>query len=236
MKQLFLKQFIFLFISLLLTTFNGTAQQYKEKKFFTVYVKEEEYYVTAEVLSEAKTIGHPDVNKEYYWYKSNNILSTKGGYDGKLLHGKYSSSYPNNNLREKGKYKMGLKEGEWIKWYDNGKIAEVSNWKHGAKYGRFQTFNVKQELTQTSHYNNDKLNGEVVTYDSGKVISKKKYKNGVEIIPKEKIVKKKDEKPAVKNPESEKAKQATSPQDSTLNNSPAKKVDGNKKAPDKKKK
>ncbi len=72
-----------------------------------MHINENDYSIVAEVLAKEKSIPS-SADKEYYWYKSNSIMSTKGGYDGKLLHGQYSSFYLNSNLKEKGKYHMGL--------------------------------------------------------------------------------------------------------------------------------
>src|SRR5687767_7067543 len=140
--------FFFLFV---ITAFNGAAQNFNDKKNYTVYVNQSDYSVVAEVLAKPK-LPQSDASKEYYWYKGNNIMSTRGGYEGKLLHGKFSSFYLNNNLKEKGKYNMGLKEGEWKKWHPNGTIAEIVNWKNGFKHGKYQAFNAKQELTVSTHY------------------------------------------------------------------------------------
>jgi hypothetical protein len=141
------------------------------------------------VLAKSGALKHPDLHKTYYWYSSNKILSTVGSCEGKLLHGQYTSSYLNNNLREKGRYKMGLKQGKWLKWYENGFIQETSEWKKGDKHGTFQNFNANGELISVSDYCNDKLNGETIIYESGKIVTRKNYKNGVEILPEKNLPK-----------------------------------------------
>lgn len=126
------------------------------------------------------------VNNEltYHWYKSDRILQTKGGYDGKLLHGVYAEFYLNNNLKEKGVYKKGLKNGEWKTWYENGQLKEVSRYCHGLNHGKFQVYNEKGELTLLANYKKGKLHGEMVSYESGKILAKHKYKKGNEVFPK----------------------------------------------------
>src|SRR4051812_435661 len=55
----------------------------------------------------------PRTDRSYYWYGSNAVHITQGGYSGKLLHGKYQEYYPDKSLREQGEFQKGLKEGTW---------------------------------------------------------------------------------------------------------------------------
>lgn len=126
------------------------------------------------------------VNNEltYSWYKSNQVLQTKGGYDGKLLHGAYTEFYLNNNLKEKGLYKKGLKNGEWKSWHENGQLREIARFCNGLNHGKFLKYNENGELTLEANYKKGKLHGQVVSYENGKILAKHKYKRGNEILPK----------------------------------------------------
>src|ERR1043165_6820074 len=68
---------------------------------FNVTVNFEDYTVKTQMLKDPKKV---TIDNEliYLWYNSNKIMETRGGYDGKLLHGYYKSFYPNNQLRESG--------------------------------------------------------------------------------------------------------------------------------------
>lgn len=148
-----------------------------------VYVNELDQSVKATVLSSKNFKINPDKNKTYFWYSNNQIIQTNGGVDGKLLDGEYSSFYLNNNLKQKGKLKKGLRVGEWRSWYENGKLKEITEWNKGVKDGNYEAFNEKGDKIFSACYSNDKLNGKEIKYNSGKIISLKKYKNGIEIIP-----------------------------------------------------
>lgn len=182
----------------------------RPKKTFTVNIAKKDTTIKADVLSDNSKI-KPDENLTYNWFASNKILETKGGYDGHLLHGSYTSFYGNNNLRQKGKFKKGLKEGKWIAWFINGKINEITHWKHGMKNGKYSMYNGEGKIMVETKFRKDKLNGTMTSYQDEKILSKRKYKNGLEIILKEKLPKVKNgkqpkEKSSAKTPLKEKIK------------------------------
>src|SRR5437868_4522997 len=117
---------LFMALNLFLFSSGMFAQNpQRPKKTFTVNISRRDTTIKVDVLAE-KSSTKPDENRTYNWFSSNQILETKGGYDGHLLHGSYSSFYGNNNLRQKGKFRKGLKEGKWISWYADGRINEVA--------------------------------------------------------------------------------------------------------------
>jgi hypothetical protein len=67
----------------------------------------------------------------YYWYSSNGIHVSQGGYSGKLLNGIYNEFYPNKNLKEQGNFKKGLKDGTWKDWNEDGTLIQVCDWRNG---------------------------------------------------------------------------------------------------------
>jgi len=165
---------------LLLFTNNVNAQV-QPQKTATVYLNYPDYSVKMNVLNISKKLeakGH----LTYYWYSSNRIMETQGGYDGKVLDGSYTSFYLSNNLKEKGTFKNGLKNGEWTTWFENGKIHEITSWKRGLKNGVTKTFNNNGELIKETGFKYNQLNGCMVNYDHGKVIDKKIFKKGVEVL------------------------------------------------------
>jgi len=72
-------------------------------------------------------------NLHYFWYGSNAIHETQGGYSGRLLNGLYSAFYLNKNLKEQGNYKKGLKNGVWKSWGGDGSLLSTTTWKHGVE-------------------------------------------------------------------------------------------------------
>lgn len=182
--------------------FNSFSQKYIEPdqlKQFNITVNYDDYTVKTQMLSQNKIIG---VNNDlvYMWYSSQKIIETKGGYEGKLIHGKYTSFYLSNQLKEQGQIKYGLKTKEWKYWYSDGKLREVINWKNGKKNGKYFLYNDYGQLMAKSNFKDDKLNGKFYTYgQNGAIAEKKKYKNGVEIIPEVKVKK-------IKQPKGQKVK------------------------------
>lgn len=160
------------------------SAQMKQKESYTVYVNYPDYTIKTDISSKVKRI---NVREEltYYWYASNKIMETTGGYDGKILNGSYTSFYVTGNLKEKGTFRNGIKNGEWITWYETGKMKEINAWRRGIKSSTSKSFDINGDLISDAKYKNGKLNGYQTTYISGKVITKRKYKNGVEVIKKE---------------------------------------------------
>lgn len=74
------------YLLLLLLCSNVVFGQMKPKETYTIYVNYPDYSIKATVSNTVKKI---DVKESllYYWYSSNKILETKGGYEGKILDG-----------------------------------------------------------------------------------------------------------------------------------------------------
>jgi hypothetical protein len=175
----------------LLICMNSTFAQLKQKDSYVVYINYPDYTVKTTVSNSTKRL---DVKESltYYWYASNKIIQTKGDYDGKIIDGPYTSFYLSNNLKEKGNFKNGLKDGKWISWYENGKINEIMNWKKGAKSGEYKKFDSDEFLRVSAHYKNDQLNGKKTTYSNGKIAEETNYKQGTEVVKRQKKEVKKD--------------------------------------------
>lgn len=166
----------------------------RPKKTYTIYISKRDTTIKADVLSE-KSDFKAGTGFTYYWYAANSIMETRGGYDGLLLHGYFNSFYGNNNLRQKGKFEKGLKQGKWITWFSNGKINEVVHWKGGKKHGRYMMYDGEGKLMVEARFKEDKLHGTMISYQDGKILSKREYKNGQEVIKPEKLPKPPKSKP-----------------------------------------
>jgi hypothetical protein len=119
-------------------------------------------------------------NSTYYtWVAGGRIHVTKGGYDGRLLHGPYAMfTYPEKNLVQKGSFHNGAKSGLWTTWYPNGEVKENMHWKAGKRNGSFEEFNDNGFRSRQGRYRNNELNGLVRVYvskDSAQVV---RMKNG----------------------------------------------------------
>lgn len=177
-----MRKVLLLFICTLQITLCLSQNISRKKDCYIVNVNGVNCFIRAEVMNEPISIA-PKENVYYSWYSSNKIMETKGGYDGKLLNGAFTSFYYNNNLKEKGTFYKGLKEGKWIEWFENGIIREISHWKKGLKHGSLKTYNETGQIIYEAFLKNNLLNGMERRYESSKVISEKKYTNGVEYIP-----------------------------------------------------
>lgn len=136
------------------SSFGQNIKSYDKVEMQTLYINAKDSVVRFQVLSDSKKAKYLPAYT-YWWYKSNTILRTTGGADGRLLNGEYVCFYPDNNLKEKGTFFKGVKDKLWISWYSNGKISEQVTWKKGV------------------------INGERLIYDKdGKILLKERYVNG----------------------------------------------------------
>jgi hypothetical protein len=161
-------------------------------KSFNITVNYPDYTVKTQMLKDHPKKLKLESDLSYHWYISQKIMETKGGYDGKLLHGYYKSFYLTDQLFESGEFDYGVKSGEWKNWYPDGKLKEITNWKNGRKNGKYTLYSNLGVLMATGEFKKDELTGEFKTYDNfGKESSVRKYKNGKEIIKKVKVKKEK---------------------------------------------
>lgn len=127
-------------------------------------------------------------DKTYYWLKAKHIHSSKGGYEGNLLHGEYTALYKDNSLKEKGTFYKGLKSGEWKTWHPNGELMQINHWRKGKLSGTVYSYDIHGNATKKENYKNGLKHGSQITYtDSIPAIHK--FRHGKELIPKTKKVK-----------------------------------------------
>lgn len=116
-----------------------------------VTVNRDSDYVYAYTLPEPSTFSaHHDV--WYHWYSGGTIKATRGGYDGKLLNGKFSCFYHNKNLEEQGLFKKGIKAGKWMSWYPSGELKSISHWRGGRQVRRSYHYNEQHQLVKVYKY------------------------------------------------------------------------------------
>lgn len=141
-----------------------------------------DYKVETQIIKKNKALtAEPDLS--YYWYSPGKIIETKGGFEGRVLHGYYHSFYLNKQLKETGGFKLGLKQGEWKSWYPDGKLKEIVTWKDGRKNGAYLLYNDLGIKMAEGRFKNDRLDGKFYTFDGhGKILTEKVYKEGEEVI------------------------------------------------------
>jgi hypothetical protein len=91
--------FTFLFLVSFLTANYLLAQENQDKPTYTVNIEKRDTAIKCEVMYEKQNF-IPKEDQTYYWYAANRIISTQGGYDGRLLSGSYISYYPNKGLKD----------------------------------------------------------------------------------------------------------------------------------------
>jgi hypothetical protein len=152
-------------------------------KTYIHYLNDKDGNIKVSVLS-IKVNVKPKEDLIYFWFHYNQVMSTRGGYDGYLLHGEYTSFYVNNNLKEKGIYKNGLREGKWMTWYENGSVKEISWYKHGMKHGHYELYNELGQMMVKTNFCANKIHGRMRTFSNNKVQDQKKFRHGKEVVKK----------------------------------------------------
>ncbi|PBQ30237.1 hypothetical protein CNR22_00170 [Sphingobacteriaceae bacterium] len=188
--------------------FSQRAIEPQKMKQFNITINFDDYTVKTQMLSQNKNLSVSN-DKIYMWYASQKIIETKGGYDGRLIHGIYRSFYLNNQLKEQGQIHYGLRNKQWKYWYPDGMLKEVIHWKNGVKSGTYLLYNDYGQLMARGKFKRDKLHGNFYTYNvNGKVTEKKKYRHGDEKQPK--IKNKHSKKEQVKTDTKERGKKSPS--------------------------
>lgn len=125
-----------------------------------------------------------DNSLTYYWYKSQNVMSTQGGSSGLLLNGIYEQFYANKQLAIKGFFKKGLKHGTWTYWNEEGRLKKEEFWRHGKPKKSAVIYNKNGGIKKEKNYGKDEvvhnLEDKVITtnIDSTEVEVIEKYPNG----------------------------------------------------------
>ena len=87
------------------------------------------FFITDKKINKAKA------KYWYHYYFHRSINKVKGGYLGKLLHGKYVKITSEGRLLESGFFYNGLKDKTWYTWHQNGELSTKENWNRGKPLG-----------------------------------------------------------------------------------------------------
>ncbi|HIA11678.1 MAG TPA: hypothetical protein EYN69_06350 [Flavobacteriales bacterium] len=155
------------------------AQQ-ADKSSRNIIIQNDDVMIEASAL-----VGESKVNISdeltYHWFRNNEIHQTKGGFDGDIMHGDYTSFYPGKELKEKGSFNKGVKTGMWKSWHENGEVKEIVTWRNGMQNGAYMKYSSTGVLLLQSTFKNGLLHGKMVSYQDGKILNKSYYENGKEI-------------------------------------------------------
>lgn len=180
-KNKYLIMRYFLFLMLLSFSIVGFSQVKKSKTkthVVTITMLHNEYS-QASIIDITKKKVKPKIQKNYLWYINDEVKTTSGGFDGKLLHGTYTTYYQSNNLKSKGNVCYGLRDDTWTDWYENGRIKQISNWNKGVMCGEFMQYNETGQLLVKANYKKGRLHGKYLTFSSDGSFKTDKYKKGI---------------------------------------------------------
>lgn len=138
-------------IFLIVSQFHAFAQDYNTRRYVTENGQKSEFYVYAndQAIRVNDTVF-------YYWFKSQKVHRSKGGYAGKLLHGTYNKFYFDGQIQEKGSFKKGVKIDKWYTWYENGELESFYNYKKGFKHGRYFLYNSDGSIAERGKFKKNK--------------------------------------------------------------------------------
>jgi len=151
------------------------AQMPMPEGMYKIHLTDSNRLITAEIKPLEFT-PKKYINRFYYWYSSNAIKKTQGGYSGKLLNGLYVEYWPNKNLREQGNFYGGLKDKEWSSWSENGFLLRKVMWKMGEKSGVSEYFDEFGNLKERRTYSHNILSPHI-QYFGGKDTVTQKHKD-----------------------------------------------------------
>ncbi|MFH6986032.1 toxin-antitoxin system YwqK family antitoxin [Marinoscillum luteum] len=123
-----------------------------------------------------RTKVNPDPNREYFWFKSGQLQSTRGSFSGYLLDGEFTRMNQEGQLSARGEFKDGLKTGTWYS-YEQGDLVTIETYRKGQLSGKSQDL-LGGEVVEERIYKSGVLNGfrKELQGDSVKQI---KYRGGV---------------------------------------------------------
>lgn len=162
-----------------------SAQDFEQPKTYLVHLSCTDSITEAHVFYQNPRIKVAQ-GKYYHWYRDDKILFSEGGFDGKLLHGEYACFFSDRKLKEKGEFREGQRNGKWVKWYSNGVIRETCQYSGGKRNGKYFLYSSGGQKVMQATYRYGLLHGIVIHYENGVEKSRKKYNEGVEVLPKKK--------------------------------------------------
>ena len=140
----------------LLHTAEGFAQKIPDISNFRSIRNNGEFFQFHVLDRDKKEPKKFDKEKRYFWYKSQEVMSTQGGAGGQLLHGVYEQFYSNKQLAARGSFSRGLKHGKWTYWYENGALRKIEEFSKGESKGRLEVFDTLGKLEKQIEFKGNK--------------------------------------------------------------------------------
>lgn len=112
----------------------------------------------------------------------NGLLTTEMLFANNVLHGAMKCYFPNKAVQLVQHYVQGSLEGDFVQYHANGAIQMQLTYIKGLKQGLCSIFDPYGNLQQDMMYKDDLLDGPINSYYEGKMVARKYYKEGVEVI------------------------------------------------------
>ncbi len=174
----------------------------KMPKSREVVLDTEDGSLRVQIAIEIKPLRHANSQLMYYCLLKDSIHQIQGGYEGHLLHGRYTQLSNNRSPLVKGHFSNGLKHGEWKKWYPNGHLQQIERWRNGQLHGKYERFDGNGQLLASGQHRKGQLHGKNRLYEKGELLEVNRYRKGAVKPSKEarrlKRAKKKEEKAKAK--------------------------------------
>ena len=172
------------------------AQQSLSEFYLKRNLKQEGQQFQFSVLEDGKHgVWFYNKQKFYFWYRSQQVISTQGASSGTLLNGAFEAFFPNKQLSQKGSFKKGLKHGEWLYWRKDGTLRLSEEWHKGAIRIQ-QQYNengqpIKTISTHGSHFSSavgdtlivrkkrGRIEHHTIRNSEGQIVQKFSLKNGL---------------------------------------------------------
>lgn len=114
----------------------------------------------------------------YTWFSHHKIHTTRGDFNGDLLHGEFIIVNKERDLMEKGTFKYGQKNGIWKVWYADGEIKSLYKYKNGKKNGTCVDYDDMGDPVSKVKYVKGELHGKSIKYTEFEEPTIEKFKNG----------------------------------------------------------
>ncbi len=170
------------------------AQKTPEIPKHKIVIEDHEKVLKFEVQEDEKEVSAN--NRLFYtWFSHHKIHTTRGGFEGHLLHGEFLVMNKARDLLQKGQFYYGLKNKVWKTWYPDGELKSITHFKKGKLHGVEIQFDDMGDVVSKTRYRFGKKHGKEHLFNEDGDEEIIKYKKGKEVGSKDKSFFKDDEEP-----------------------------------------
>lgn len=161
------------------------AQKLPDIPVHKVVLEDHEKVLKFELQEDEKKV---NTNRQLYytWFAHHKIHTTRGDFEGRLLHGEYLVFNKERDLLEKGNFKYGVKTKVWKTWYQDGELKTITHFKNGQKHGLHICYDDMGDVISKTNYRHGKKHGKTHSFDEDGDETITKYKEGKEVSQKRK--------------------------------------------------